>query len=67
MSDSGADLLIVITPGVERFDYFRLLERIRAGEATVEELLAKQDLFDNHFLESSSWRDAREEAARSEL
>ncbi|MFD4758647.1 cupin domain-containing protein [Streptomyces sp. NPDC058439] len=64
--DSGADLLIVITPGVERFDYFRLLERIRAGEATVEELLAKQDLFDNHFLESPSWRDAREEAARSE-
>jgi hypothetical protein len=29
---SGADLLIVIIPGVERFEYFRHLARIAAGE-----------------------------------
>ncbi|GAA2749890.1 cupin domain-containing protein [Kitasatospora cinereorecta] len=57
---SGADLLIVITPGVERFEYFRMLERLRRGEATVEELLASQERFDNHFLEAPTWREARE-------
>ncbi|GGV31274.1 cupin [Kitasatospora herbaricolor] len=58
-SSSGADLLIVITPGVERFEYFRILERLRRGEATLEELLATQDRFDNHFLDSPTWRAAR--------
>ncbi|MBT2387676.1 cupin domain-containing protein [Streptomyces sp. ISL-11] len=56
---AGADLLIVITPGVERFDYFRLLDRLRNGEATVEDLLASQELFDSHFLDSPDWREAR--------
>jgi quercetin dioxygenase-like cupin family protein len=54
-----ADLLIVLTPGVERFEYFRLLERLSKGEATLEELLATQDLYDNHFLDSPAWRAAR--------
>ncbi|MER7506328.1 cupin domain-containing protein [Nonomuraea pusilla] len=54
----GADLLIVITPGVERFDYFRLLDRLRRGEATLEELLASQERYDNHFVRSAAW-DAR--------
>ncbi|MFF4861936.1 cupin domain-containing protein [Streptomyces sp. NPDC002405] len=54
----GADLLIVITPGVERFAYFRHLQRIRLGEVTPESLLEVQDLYDNHFLSSRAW-DAR--------
>lgn len=54
---SGADLLIVVTPGIERFDYFRLLDRLRQGEATLEELLASQDLYDNHFEHSQAWAD----------
>ncbi|GGT20524.1 cupin domain-containing protein [Nonomuraea spiralis] len=54
-----ADLLIVITPGVERFEYFRLLARLKTGEATLEELLASQDRFDNHFLDSPAWTKAR--------
>ncbi|GAB2875672.1 cupin domain-containing protein [Streptomyces deserti] len=53
-----ADLLIVITPGVERFEYFRHLQRIRLGEATQESLLEVQELYDNHFLRSPAW-DAR--------
>ncbi|WP_377268202.1 cupin domain-containing protein [Peterkaempfera sp. SMS 1(5)a] len=57
---STCDLLIVITPGVERFEYFRLLARLRTGEATVEDLLAAQERFDNHFVDSPSWRAARE-------
>ncbi|PKW10226.1 Mannose-6-phosphate isomerase, cupin superfamily [Streptomyces sp. 1222.5] len=52
---STADILIVITPGVERFEYFRHLRRIRLGEVTPESLLEVQELYDNHFLRSESW------------
>lgn len=50
-----ADLLIVITPGVERFEYFRHLRRVALGEATPQSLLGVQDLYDNHFLRSPAW------------
>ncbi|MFI9154843.1 cupin domain-containing protein [Streptomyces sp. NPDC053367] len=56
---STADLLIVITPGVERFDYFRHLQRIRLGEAGPESLLEVQELYDNHFLRSPAWEGRR--------
>ncbi|MEW1778206.1 cupin domain-containing protein [Streptomyces sp. NPDC086777] len=52
---STADILIVITPGVERFEYFRHLQRLRLGEATLESLLAVQELYDNHYLRSEAW------------
>jgi quercetin dioxygenase-like cupin family protein len=58
-ADSGADLLIVITPGVERFGYFRLTARLLQGQATPDELLAAQDRYDNYFLDSPQWRAAR--------
>jgi quercetin dioxygenase-like cupin family protein len=54
-----AELLIVLAPGIERFGYFRLLERLVRGEATLEDLLASQDLYDNHFLDSPAWQAAR--------
>jgi len=50
-----ADALIVITPGVERFDYFRHVALIRRGEATRESLLAEQDRYDTHFVTSPIW------------
>ncbi|HEY2550335.1 MAG TPA: cupin domain-containing protein [Streptosporangiaceae bacterium] len=56
---ASADLLIVITPGVERFEYFRLLARFAQGQATLDDLLAAQDRFDNHILDSAEWRAAR--------
>ncbi|MEU2926600.1 cupin domain-containing protein [Streptomyces sp. NPDC007251] len=56
---ADADLLIVITPGVERFEYFRHLQRIRLGEATAESILEVQDLYDNHFLRSEVWETRR--------
>jgi quercetin dioxygenase-like cupin family protein len=45
----GAELLVVLTPGVERFDYFRTLGRIQHGLASFEELLPHQDRYDVHF------------------
>jgi quercetin dioxygenase-like cupin family protein len=58
-ADSGGDLLIVITPGVERFGYFRLLAKVLQGQATQDELLAAQERYDNYFLDSPQWRAAR--------
>ncbi len=52
---ADADLLIVITPGVERFEYFRHLQRVALGEVTPESLLEVQELYDNHFLGSQAW------------
>ncbi|MER6781495.1 MULTISPECIES: cupin domain-containing protein [unclassified Streptomyces] len=45
----GAELLVVLTPGVERFGYFRTLGRIQHGLAPFEELLPHQDRYDVHF------------------
>ncbi|MFE7979706.1 cupin domain-containing protein [Streptomyces shenzhenensis] len=56
---ADADLLIVITPGVERFEYFRHLRRVALGEATPESLLDVQERYDNHFLSSAAWEARR--------
>lgn len=53
--DSTARILIALTPGVQRFEYFRLLERIATGEAEPADLVAAQDEFDNHFVDAPAW------------
>jgi ribosomal protein L16 Arg81 hydroxylase len=54
--DSGADVLILFAPGIEeRFEYFRLAERVLKGQASPEEILDSQERFDNHFVESQVW------------
>jgi mannose-6-phosphate isomerase-like protein (cupin superfamily) len=55
---SGADLLIVIAPGVERFEYFRKLTRIARGIEPPESLHEVQDLYDTYFLDSPEWEAA---------
>jgi quercetin dioxygenase-like cupin family protein len=55
---SDADLLIILTPGVERFEYFRHLQRIASGAAPLESILEVQDLYDNHFDDSPAWQQA---------
>jgi quercetin dioxygenase-like cupin family protein len=54
-----ADILIVITPGVERFEYFRHLERIAYGKVPPESLLDVQELYDNHLVHSQAWDERR--------
>lgn len=49
------DLLIVFGPGIERFDYFRLLRDVVAGEKTVQDVLDSQERFDNWFGDSPAW------------
>ncbi len=53
--DSSARILIALMPAVERFGYFRLLDRLVKGEATFEELAASQEEYDNWFVESPEW------------
>ncbi len=55
---SDADLLIILSPGVERFEYFRHLQRIATGQAPLESILEVQDLYDNHFDDSTVWQQA---------
>ncbi|MEU6035983.1 cupin domain-containing protein [Actinomadura sp. NPDC047616] len=54
-----ADILIVITPGVERFEYFRHLERVAYGKVPPESLLDVQELYDTYFSTSPTWDEAR--------
>jgi mannose-6-phosphate isomerase-like protein (cupin superfamily) len=50
-----ADLLIVIAPGVERFDYFRQLARIMTGDLPADSLLSEQQRYDTYFEQSALW------------
>ena len=54
-----ADILVTFTPGIMRFDYYRLLERVYKGEADPQEIAAKSEQFDNSYVDSPIWR-ARE-------
>ena len=56
---SDADLLIVITPGIERFEYFRHLARIATGQQPPESLLEVQARYDTFFDDSAAWQQAR--------
>ncbi|WP_228001533.1 cupin domain-containing protein [Nocardia australiensis] len=53
--NSSARILIALMPAVERFGYFRLLDRLARGDATFEDLVASQDKFDNHFVDAPTW------------
>jgi hypothetical protein len=40
----------------ERFEYFRLADRVIKGQASPREILEAQERFDNHFLDVPAWR-----------
>ncbi|MDT9688842.1 cupin domain-containing protein [Streptomyces sp. P9(2023)] len=54
--DSEAEMLIVFTPGMDRFDYYRLLERVYRGEASVQDIRDSSQQFDNHYYDSPLWQ-----------
>lgn len=57
--DQDAEVLFVLTNARPRFDYYRLLERVYRGEVDPTELAATQDLYDNHYVSSPVWEQAR--------
>lgn len=50
-----ADILIVIAPGVERFEYFRHLERITYGKVPPQSLREVQELHDTYVERIPPW------------
>jgi len=60
-----ADVLVVFSPAaIKRFEYFRLVDKIVKGQASPDEILATQERFDNHFLHSELWQQARQAEER---
>ncbi|GGQ20190.1 cupin domain-containing protein [Streptomyces mutabilis] len=55
---SEAELLVVFTPGLHRFDYYRLLERVHQGEATAQDIRDSSQQYDNHYFDSPVWSKA---------
>jgi mannose-6-phosphate isomerase-like protein (cupin superfamily) len=55
---SEAEMLVVFTPGLHRFDYYRLLERVYRGEATVQDIRDSSQQYDNHYFDSPVWSKA---------
>jgi mannose-6-phosphate isomerase-like protein (cupin superfamily) len=51
-----ADVLVVFTPGMDRFDYYRLLDQVHRGEATFDDIRASQERYDNHYVDSPVWK-----------
>ncbi|WP_149831113.1 cupin domain-containing protein [Streptomyces tailanensis] len=54
-----AEVLIVLTPGIERFGYFHLLKEVIEGGATADDLAAAEGLYDSHSVDSPVWRATR--------
>ena len=53
--DSNAELLVVITPGIERFEFFRNLVRVRTGELDMETFMASQADYDTYPADAGPW------------
>jgi len=54
-----ADLFITLTPGIERFEYFRLLPKVLRGELPAQQLTEIHERYDVHFVDSPAWDAAR--------
>lgn len=50
-ADGPAELLAVLGPAVERFDYFRALGRVQHGLQSFDDLLPEQERYDVHFVD----------------
>ncbi|MFG2949276.1 cupin domain-containing protein [Streptomyces adustus] len=51
-----ADVLVVLSPGIERFAYFEQLAAISRGEAEFASLHSEQDRYDVHLADIPNWR-----------
>ncbi len=53
---TDAEVLFVLTQAKPRFDYYRLLEGVYRGETDPAELGATSNLYDNHYVDSPTWK-----------
>lgn len=54
--DEPAEVLFVLTRAKPRFGYYRLLEGAYRGETDWSEIAETSDLYDNHYVESPTWK-----------
>lgn len=54
-----AELLVAVTPGIDRFSLFRRFERVSAGHEPAGSLLADQSRYDTYLDISTIWERAR--------
>lgn len=54
-----AELVVVVTPGIERFELFRRLARLAAGLEAPGKLVNDQSRYDTYANDSPAWRQAR--------
>jgi len=50
-----AELFVVITPGIERFEFFRNLVRVRAGDLDMTTFMASQADYDTYPADAGPW------------
>lgn len=55
-ADGPAEFFALLTPGIERFGYFRQLGRIARGEAGWDSMDELHDRYDVHFVGNAQWR-----------
>lgn len=55
---STVDVVVLLSPGIERFAYFEQLGAISRGEAAFDSLIPEQDRFDVHLVDLPDWRTA---------
>jgi mannose-6-phosphate isomerase-like protein (cupin superfamily) len=58
-SGTPVELFVMLTPAVDRFEYFRALGRIQRGEEPVAALLRMQQRYDVHFADPTEWQTLR--------
>lgn len=51
-----AEMLVIVTPGIERFDFFRALTAVANGTADYEAILADQSRYDTYPASSAIWK-----------
>jgi mannose-6-phosphate isomerase-like protein (cupin superfamily) len=54
-SGASGELLVIVTPGIERFEFFRQLERVFRGECELAEFMSDQPKYDTYPAESTAW------------
>ena len=52
---TSGELLVVVTPGIERFGFFRTLASVSRGEADFAQFMSDQSKYDTYPAESAAW------------
>ncbi|MGO4255996.1 cupin domain-containing protein [Marmoricola sp. RAF53] len=66
---ADGELLVLVTPGIERFDFFRAVHEVATGRADRSVLAGSDERYDNHAasaLALDGWRSSRPGDARGD-